>query len=212
MTANTTSNPPVPYRILISYALDETGDWALLQGLRFSAGRSDCELHLVHAVDEPAHMTKSRTVRLTDEHLSAAQKTIGERVERVWNQSAEHSIIAHVRPGDTVDTILQAAVDVGADIIVVGTHRRAGIEKLVLGSVAEQVLKRASCPVLVAMPKDYAGLPASARIEPVCAMCVAARHETKNATYWCERHANHYEAPHLYVPRGSGRSSVMPTY
>lgn len=45
--------------------------------------------------------------------------------------------------------VVQAARDWGADVIVLGTHGRSGLSKLIMGSVAEQVLRHAPCPVLL---------------------------------------------------------------
>ena len=50
--------------------------------------------------------------------------------------------------GDPVTEILQVADEVGTDLIVMGTHGRTGLGRLFMGSVAEQVLRRAQCPVL----------------------------------------------------------------
>ncbi|MET0389316.1 MAG: universal stress protein [Polyangiales bacterium] len=50
--------------------------------------------------------------------------------------------------GDTTDSILKAAADVEADIIVVGTHGRKGLARMFEGSVTEAVTRRAVCPVL----------------------------------------------------------------
>ena len=47
-----------------------------------------------------------------------------------------------------VDEILKRAADLPADLIVMGTHGRSGFDRLVLGSVAERVLVKATCPVL----------------------------------------------------------------
>ena len=49
---------------------------------------------------------------------------------------------------DARDAILQAARAVRADLIVIGTHGRRGLSRVLLGSVAEDVLRRAPCPVL----------------------------------------------------------------
>ena len=51
--------------------------------------------------------------------------------------------------GDPPDEINSYARRVVADFIVVGTHGRTGIRRALLGSVAEQVVRRAHCPVLV---------------------------------------------------------------
>ncbi len=50
--------------------------------------------------------------------------------------------------GDAVAEILRAAESSWSDLIVMGTHGRTGLGRLLLGSTAEQVLRRASCPVL----------------------------------------------------------------
>ena len=53
-----------------------------------------------------------------------------------------------VLPGDARDAILQVADEIHADMIVMGTHGRRGISHLVLGSVAEEIVRRATCPVV----------------------------------------------------------------
>lgn len=52
-------------------------------------------------------------------------------------------------PGEPVETILAQAAQWRADVIAVGTQGRRGLSRLLLGSVAEGVLRRAGCPVLV---------------------------------------------------------------
>jgi nucleotide-binding universal stress UspA family protein len=51
--------------------------------------------------------------------------------------------------GDPAEEIVRYGRDAGADLIVMGTHGRTGLERLLLGSVAEKVLRDASCSVLV---------------------------------------------------------------
>jgi nucleotide-binding universal stress UspA family protein len=57
-----------------------------------------------------------------------------------------------VREGDPVPTILSYADYIGADLIVMGTHGLAGLERALVGSTAERVLHEAACPVLT-IPK-----------------------------------------------------------
>jgi nucleotide-binding universal stress UspA family protein len=52
--------------------------------------------------------------------------------------------------------IVETAAEVGADLIVMGTHGASGLEHLVLGSVTEHVLRRAPCPVLTVPPRSHA--------------------------------------------------------
>ncbi len=72
-----------------------------------------------------------------------------------------HARLAHLNPddptvktdhrvlnGDPADQILKAAKDVNADLIVMGTHGSGGLTRLLMGSVAESVMRKAPCPVL----------------------------------------------------------------
>ena len=58
-----------------------------------------------------------------------------------------------LREGKPADQILAAAREWEADVIVIGTHGRSGVSRLVLGSTAESVVRHASCPVLVIKPR-----------------------------------------------------------
>src|SRR5688500_17795398 len=55
---------------------------------------------------------------------------------------------AVVREGQTAAEIVDQATGMNADLLVIGTHGRSGFERLLLGSVAEKVLRKARCPVL----------------------------------------------------------------
>jgi universal stress protein A len=60
------------------------------------------------------------------------------------------AVVTAVRPGDAADEVLRYATERGAGLVVVGTHGRSGVKRLVLGSVAERVVREARVPVLVA--------------------------------------------------------------
>jgi nucleotide-binding universal stress UspA family protein len=70
--------------------------------------------------------------------------------------------------GDPVTAILRVAREVGADLIVMGTHGRRGLGRLLLGSVAELVVRRAACPVLTVKTPVPEALPSlgEAALEP----------------------------------------------
>lgn len=65
-------------------------------------------------------------------------------------QPHDRSIVTEHRleEGEPVPTILTVAKRVGADVIVMGTHGRTGLGRFLMGSVAEQVVRKAQCPVL----------------------------------------------------------------
>jgi nucleotide-binding universal stress UspA family protein len=68
---------------------------------------------------------------------------------------ALHDVRYHilVRSGIAPHEILHAASEIKADLIVMATHGRSGINHLLMGSVAELVLRQATCPVLVMRPR-----------------------------------------------------------
>jgi CPA2 family monovalent cation:H+ antiporter-2 len=61
---------------------------------------------------------------------------------------------AVLRDGGAAPQILEVARTLPADLLVLGTHGRGGFERLVLGSVAEKVLRKADCPVLIVPPPE----------------------------------------------------------
>jgi nucleotide-binding universal stress UspA family protein len=75
-------------------------------------------------------------------------------------------VVNHVLlEGDPASEISRYAADAGIDVIVIGTHGRTGVDRLVMGSVAERVMREATCSVLVVkLPKG-----AAAAAQPVAA-------------------------------------------
>ena len=61
----------------------------------------------------------------------------------------------HVRIGHAAEEILGLARDIGADLIILGSEGRTGVGRLVLGSVSEEVVRKAGCTVEVARAKAY---------------------------------------------------------
>jgi nucleotide-binding universal stress UspA family protein len=65
--------------------------------------------------------------------------------------------------GDAGAEIVRLAGELGCDLIVMGTHGRSGLKRLLLGSVAEEVLRKAPCPVLTVKAPAPTKAPAAAR-------------------------------------------------
>ena len=70
------------------------------------------------------------------------------------------TIEALVREGNAAAEILEQATSMKADLLVIGTHGRSGFERLVLGSVTEKVLRKATCPVLTVAKRLPDAVPA----------------------------------------------------
>jgi nucleotide-binding universal stress UspA family protein len=73
----------------------------------------------------------------------------------VIEQIVAKGLEAHplLRIGNPYDEIVTAAKEVGADLIIIGSHGHAGLERFLVGSTAERVVQYAPCPVLVVKKK-----------------------------------------------------------
>jgi nucleotide-binding universal stress UspA family protein len=121
------------------------------------ADRFCAKLHLVHVwrlptvgvLDGVSMMPSPGDIELLTtslkEELHQAAKTVARPRETVET---------HLVQGDAATQIVEVAAKTGCDLIVMGTHGRTGLPHLVMGSVAEHVLRRARVPVLVVpMPR-----------------------------------------------------------
>lgn len=88
----------------------------------------------------------STLVRIDEYMTSAAKKKLADLARERCPSAHLHALASE---GDPADVILQQADELAADVIVMGTHGRSGVRRLLLGSVAERVLRRARVPVLV---------------------------------------------------------------
>jgi nucleotide-binding universal stress UspA family protein len=71
------------------------------------------------------------------------------KLRRLEEQARRIRVESQVLEGDPVDMILRAAEETNSDIIVMSTHGRTALARLLMGSVAESVLRKAPCPVLI---------------------------------------------------------------
>lgn len=159
------------------------------------------ELHVVHVVEDlppaispvPAPMGMGLT---TTEIVGAARSRLDQVAAEARRQFSGR-IVEHLALGSAWKQILQVAIDVQADVVAVGTHGRHGLKRLVLGSVAEAVVRKASCPVFVVRPKDYHAF-VPPEIEPPCPDCVRLQRESGGVTLWCERHRRDEGGPRVH--------------
>src|SRR5262245_12944554 len=93
-----------------------------------------------------------------------------EQLGRLEVPDANVRVERRFEEGVPVTVILHVAEEIHADLIVMGTHGRTGLARLLMGSVAEQVVRKASCPVLiVTTPFAPAPSPATHGVEAVSA-------------------------------------------
>jgi len=75
-------------------------------------------------------------------------KTLQEQLSNWRSPDPKVNVEHHLKEGDPATEIIRLAQETKCDLIVMGTHGRTGLSRLLLGSVAEQVLRKAPCSVL----------------------------------------------------------------
>ncbi|MFO0618901.1 MAG: universal stress protein [Polyangiaceae bacterium] len=108
--------------------------------------------------------------------------------------------------GRPAQEIVWAAAHYDVELIVVGSHGRRGVGRLLMGSVAEKVVRLAGCPVTVVREKQHDPRHKLAEIEPLCPACAEVRATSGGATLWCARHSEHHIRAHVYSSAGRTES------
>src|SRR5688572_29755748 len=129
-------------RILVPTDFSAPSEVALAYG-RTMADKFDAALHLLHIAENPFLRAVSVDRRSLEE---AATRWLQERLTDNDRRRGAVAIVEH--SDEPADEILRYAMSADIDLIVMGTHGRTGLARVVLGSVAEAVVRAASCPVL----------------------------------------------------------------
>lgn len=139
----------LPRNILVPIDLDDSAEQVVDYAVALAA-KLDAKLHVLHVVPWPllgAEVPITVTETAMDEIMARKKQALEELV-------APHSAklplgTALRKTGDARTAIVTVAEELRADLIVMGTHGRRGVSRLVLGSVAESVARTAPCPVLL---------------------------------------------------------------
>ena len=119
------------------------------------AKKFDAELHLIHVIPNLNYFTPYESC-LTPENLVAMERNMEGQVEKDFGklmQKIDMPARKVVRTGVTFVEIIGYINEGGIDLVVLGTHGRSGIEHILIGSVAEKVVRKSPCPVLTIRPK-----------------------------------------------------------
>lgn len=139
----------LPRNILVAVDLVEHPN-AVLDYATELIAKLGARAHVLHCVDWPL-LGPELPVVISDAAMAAIKER--KRQELAGLAAAHLGVLqadsAMLREGDPRTVIPATAVELGADLIVMGTHGRRGISRWMLGSVAESVARTASCPVLL---------------------------------------------------------------
>jgi nucleotide-binding universal stress UspA family protein len=139
----------LPKNILVPVDFSECSEHALDYAVALAA-KLDAKVHLLNAIGIPAFGVPELGVALTASVIDDLVKGNQSALDKLADPRRKLASIGEVmlRTGDARDVILKAAEEVHADLIVMGTHGRRGVSRALLGSVAENVVRTAPCPVL----------------------------------------------------------------
>lgn len=195
------------YVVIAGIDYSDLSEQALDQALALAASHPRGEVHAVSVVTALVTKTAAEEAAL----LSEARNKLATHLERrlaVFQQQRGDGaqlpvrVVGHVRFDAPALEIAQLSADLDADLVIVGTHGRRGLARMLIGSVAEAVVRLATCPVLVVRPKQVDSTPT---IQPPCPECVKVRKLTAGARYWCDQHSERHGQRHTY--HGSDRVS-----
>jgi len=112
-------------------------------------------LVILHVVQPPVLTDSDFGTQLTVEYAAEATEAATKQLGRLRLQLQKEGLAVEVRnaSGYPGQNILDAADEVGADFIVLGSHGHGAFYDLIVGSTASRVIKRARCPVVIVPPK-----------------------------------------------------------
>jgi universal stress protein A len=151
-------------KILVPTDNSEYSAYALKIALNF-AEKDGSTVHLLHVI-HTSFLTEAykRAVHLSggDPHtyernlIEENRKETDDFVKKYAGDRTGITVEVEIRKGEPVREIIDAVKEKGIDLLVIGTHGRKGLAHAVMGSVAEKVVREATCPVLTVNHKVFA--------------------------------------------------------
>jgi nucleotide-binding universal stress UspA family protein len=209
-----------PYIIVVGVDFSPTGDAALTRAFELASRELNAEVHVIYVgrgygplvhFDYGSELLTLGMDEATDKLKAYTERKLSEFIETQKGRELGTftRAVTHIRLDAPADEIAQLASDLEADLVVVGTHGRRGIRRVLLGSVAEGVVRLAPCQVLVVRPPGPANVP---QIEPPCPDCIRTRADSAGEKLWCQRHSEHHGRRHVYhvVSRSTTQRESLP--
>lgn len=148
--------PPLFTQVLFATDFSECSDAALpyARSVARGYGARLCLAHVSPPINSAASPVTAEMWPADTQLLAALHDSAEKRLNELISAPEMQGIAASVclTEGDPADTLLSLVAEQSADLIVMGTHGRHGLGKFIMGSVADTVLRRVQCPVLVVGP------------------------------------------------------------
>jgi nucleotide-binding universal stress UspA family protein len=112
------------------------------------ASKFGAEIHLVHVYQLPVYALPDGAVMAGPEFTTRVTTELEKGLSALARRREGAKMATHLVEGIPYREVVRMADEIGADMIVMGTHGRTGIRHLLLGSVAERVVRSAKIPVI----------------------------------------------------------------
>jgi nucleotide-binding universal stress UspA family protein len=135
-------------KIIVPFDFSDTAERALVWAADLQRTTSGPAIHLVHAISSRPAGTGDAALEIllpNEDEMNALERDMIGHARRC---EAAATAEVCIRTSNVGDIILDAARSAGAELIVMGSHGRTRVKRLLLGSVAEHVLRHAHCPVV----------------------------------------------------------------
>jgi len=151
----TTPAPSAPTTVVIRHILCPVDLTPACRGVMTTAGamasRFGADLTILHAVYDPlnvaySHIPHPPLEQLREEMIRSAEETLRTEMQQALGPAPRASLV--VVAGSPFQQIIRHARTHNVDLIVMGTEGKTGLNHAIMGSTAEQVVRRAPCPVL----------------------------------------------------------------
>jgi len=137
-------------KVLIAIDYDQTAQKIARVG--FSMARDmNAEVILLHVVSNPVlyYSSYMAMAPLQINNVGELKEVSQKFLDKTKHDLGDETIQTIIKEGDTSESILESAKKLKADIIVIGTHSRKWLENILMGSVAENVLKHTTLPLFI---------------------------------------------------------------
>jgi nucleotide-binding universal stress UspA family protein len=151
------NSPDEPQAVLVAIDASAGASRVVSTAARLCRALPEATLHVLH-VFRTSRVDRARAGApvVNPDFIQDAKEHLESHVASARRQ-CRAQVVGHFTAGDPTAEVLKKAVELRADLLVVGTHDHVGFERLLLGSVAETLVRKAGCSVLVVRPTKHEG-------------------------------------------------------
>ena len=149
---------PKSIQVVVAFDFSPSSELALARAVEVVARAPQHVMHVAAILSEHAGALFGTLSGVSYHDAEKLQQLVSEKVAAAFEgrpSAAEVEFYVHARIGKPHEEILDLAREVSADLLFIGSHGKSGIERMLLGSVSERVVREAQCPVMVVRDKTY---------------------------------------------------------